>query len=160
MTGHRRQLFFWAMLGFCLIGLFFGGCSESTSESESDQKGNMQDIRKEAGEAAQAAKEYAGQQKGKFMEEAKTALEAMDKRLAEFKREIESKWSEMDEDSRQKAEKALNTMKEKREALSKKIKELKDSSAEAWEKMKKDFWESYESLKDSIQSKEEEVTYI
>ena len=160
MTNHLQRLFFWGLLVLGLIGICFPGCSQQESASETDQKTSMQDVQKEAGDAARAVKEYAGQQKGRFMEEARTALDKMDQRIAEFQQEIDKKWGEMDQEARRKTEKAMETMKEKREVLSKKLKELKDSSAEAWEQLKKDFWESYESLKDSMESTEEEVTYI
>src|SRR6056297_190198 len=152
----RRQALYWAIIAFCLAGLWLAGCGGSESEEQT----GIQDVQEEAGEGAKAAKEYAGAQKDRFMDEAKAALEKTDRRIAEFKAKIESKWDEMDREARQKAEKAMDTMKAKRETLSKKIDEFKDSSAEAWDKMKKDFWETYRSLKDSIERTEESVTYI
>ncbi len=172
MVNQRQRLFLGCAFIFCLMGISLFGCTEPAPEPDQqttlqeaqpapDQKTSLEDVQKEAGEAAQAAKQYAEAQKDKFMEEAKTAMEEMDQKISELKTEMEKKWNEMDQEARQQAEKALEAMKENREELSKKLKALKDGSAEAWEKLKNDFWETYESFKESTQSpKEEGVSYI
>jgi len=141
---------------FLGIGVWLSGCGDA----ESDQETSMSDVRKEAGEAAETVKDYAGQQQEKFMNKAKTALDEADQRISAFKEEMAAKWDDMDQQAREKARETLETMKEKRRALMEKLEELKKSSADAWEKLKKDLWDSYEALKESMESTEKKEIYI
>jgi len=164
MGRQWRRMFLAGIIVFWVLAGCFSGCSNAESEKQTSNgsapETSMKDVEKEAGEAAEAVKNYAGQQKDEFMDKAKTALDEADQRISSFRQEMQSRWDEMDKQAREKAKEALKTMKEKREVLKEKLEQMKKNSAEAWEKMKKDLQESYEALKKSMESTDNKEIYI
>ncbi len=164
MGRQSRRRFLAGVIVFLVLWVGFSGCSNAESEKQTSNRSapetSMKDVEKEANEAAEAVKNYAGQQKDQFMDKAKTALDEADQRISSFRQEMQSRWDEMDKQAREKAEETLKTMKEKREVLKEKLEQMKKNSAEAWGKMKKDLQESYEALKKSMESTDNKEIYI
>ena len=140
------------ILIFLFSFMFFAaGCGDSEEQT------GLQDVKEKASETAQGVKDYAGDQKNKFMNEAEKELEDINDQVDKIEKKMESNWDEMDQAARQRAKETLAALKEKQKALSEKLSELKENSAEAWKDAKTGFQDSYEALKKSLNDAREQL---
>jgi methyl-accepting chemotaxis protein len=111
---HLKSLPFIFMVLFSVM-LIASGCGES------EEKTGMQDIKEKTSETAEAVKDYAGEQKSEFMDEANNALEDVNEQIDKLGKKIEANWDEMDQAARDQAEETLGALKEKQKTLSEEL---------------------------------------
>ena len=130
-----------------VLMLFLGGCGEQP-KSEAEKTGapeveieiekkadvSAKDVKKETGEALEAAKVYALQQKEEYQKKMEVKLKELVTQIDKMKAEAKDSTAE----AKAGFEKRIQEMETRREAAGKKLDEIKKSSAEAWQNLKSD----------------------
>lgn len=132
-----------------------GVASIGTVRAAAD-KPTMEDVKKEAGEAAAAIKDYSVAQRDEALAKAKAVMDDLDAKIKELQTSIQRHWGKMDQAARRKAQVALDELESRRKRTAESYRALKRSSAGAWEQMKKGFSDSYADLHNAWQKAEKE----
>jgi len=128
-----------------ILMLFIGGCGEQpkpeaektgapAEEVKKESEVSAKDVKKETGEALEAARSYALQQKVEYQKKMETKLKQLDAEIDKMKAEAKDSTAE----AKAGLEKRIQEMETKRKAAGKKLEEVKKSSVEAWQNLKSD----------------------
>ena len=130
--------------------------SSAGQQTTGKNSGTATDVKKETLEAVEALNNYSIEKKDKAASEVKVALEKMDASIDRMQNQIENKWDEMDQASRDKAKETMQALRKTRNELSEWYGGLKHSSADAWDHVKKGFVDGYEALAGAFDKAENE----
>ena len=125
-------------------------------QKEQDNKTTSEDVKKETKEALQTIKSYSYEQRDKAVKEVKSVLNVLDVRIDRMQGQIEQKWNEMDQSSRDQLRNTLKTLRDKRNQLSEWYGGLQQSSAGAWNHVKEGFIEGYDSVASAFDKAQKE----
>lgn len=122
-------------LSYLAIGavLIFAGCNQDNTDKSAGAS---------ATNAISRAKEDLGQERDKF-------LAAMDQKRKDLDTEIDAlsqKVSNLKDDAKTEANKALASLRDERDVVSKKYEQLKNAGADAWDKTKSAFQSAWDDL--------------
>lgn len=107
--------------------------SESSHKSQSKSEPmTAEKVKKETSEAVDAAGTYAGEKKDEFAARMKNNIDAIDREIAELKRESASKSAEVRETTKTK----IQELQTKRDELNARYAEFEKSTGKAWTRMK------------------------
>lgn len=143
------RVVFRTFLVVVVLSFFIGVSSLGATE----QKG----VKEEVGEAATAIKDYSVEQKDAAVAKAKELMEDLDENIDAWQGEVEEKWDDLQESSRQNYKMSKEKFQEQREELGAWFDRLQDSSAEAWDETKQGFSNAYDALSKSWSSSKEEM---
>lgn len=130
--------------------VFFVIATAAYAAQESADKTNMQEVKQEMVDAAEAIKDYSSDQRDEAIDKVKTALDDLDARIDRLQTRIDSKWEQMNQSARQEATATLKAIREKRNEVAEWYGGLKHSSSASWEDVKKGFSTSYKALRDAF----------
>ena len=109
--------------------LILAACGQ---DEEPAEKVTAEEVKQEAGEAAEAAATFTQQEMDSFVEQMEGQLANFDAKIEDLQSRAESLSGEAREDVDQK----LSALKDKRDQAREKLEALKSSSADAWEELK------------------------
>jgi TolA-binding protein len=117
------------------------GCGQQSADS-TPKKVTSDDVRRDAGQAAETATEYSRQTKEEFQKKLDTRLKEMD---AEITR-LREKGHDQKDEAKVKWDQKMKELETARDAGRAKLAEVRDSSAEAWKDVRKGAQSAYEDL--------------
>jgi len=117
------------------------GC-EQKSADPTPKKVTSDDVRRDAGKAAETTTEYARQTKEEFQEKLDTRLKELDAEIARLR----EKGHDRTDDAKAGWEQKMKELETKRDAARAKLAEIRDSSAEAWKDIRKGAQSAYDDL--------------
>jgi archaellum component FlaC len=140
------------------VTAFTAGCSPgerkpvptvaSTNTTSENAPPSFEQVKKEAGEAAQATKDYAYVQKSEFVAK-------MHEELATLNQEIErisAQAASATENLREEAAEKVKALREKAAALSQRLDDSTNTGESAWDTVKTGFKQAHEDLKQTVKS--------
>jgi len=110
------------------------------------EKTSFEDVKRESQELAHTIADYSEDQRDEAVREVESALSAVDRRLQDFEKQIETNWDELSDEARKEAREDLQTLKARRAAVAESYEELKSDSGAAWSEVKKGFSDAYADL--------------
>jgi LPS O-antigen subunit length determinant protein (WzzB/FepE family) len=119
----------------------FLGC-EQKSADPTPKKVTSEDVRRDAGQAAETATEYSRQTKEEFQKKLDTRLKELDAEIARLR----EKGHGRKDDAKAGWDQKMKELETKRDAARAKLAELRDSSAEAWKDARKGAQSAYDDL--------------
>jgi len=140
-------------LGVFLAVMVLSLLMVASSLKASEHKG----VKEEVGEAAVAIKDYSVEQKDAAVAEAKEMMEDLEQNIDAWQLEVEEKWDNMQESSRQSYQESKENFQQQREELAVWFGRLQESSAEAWDETKQGFSDAYDTLSKSWDDSKEEM---
>ncbi len=134
----------------CLLA----GCGEKPGGDTPNPKPPVtgDDVKRELGEAGDAALRYTEQQSAELREQVKTKLAEMDVEIERMK----AKAAEMSGEAKVRMEEKINDLSAERAKVEVKLEELRNASGKAWTELKSGFDKSWVELKSSFQKASEE----
>lgn len=129
-----------------------------TFATESDDDRSVQDIKQETIELLQALKAYGVDQRDEAVEQARTALGNLDKRIETLESHMLEHWDEMDQAARDKSQASLQALRRQRTRVAEWYGGMKSSSASVWGHMKEGFSSAYSALHGAWQKSEKEFS--
>jgi DNA anti-recombination protein RmuC len=138
----RKQVVFMVFLLF--VCLMFAGISFADQKA-GDNRG-QEEVNQKVKDALEAIKSYSVQQRDEALKKVKVAMDAVDARIQDLEDRIKTKWSQMDQTTREKAKATQQSLRKKRLELAEWYGEMRQSSSKAWDHVKKGFLDSYDSL--------------
>ncbi len=133
-----------------LLTLFFAGIFSSVKAADTD-------VSKETKEALNAIGEYSVEQKDAAVEKAKEMMDSLDARINKLEEDVEAKWDDLKESSKEKYHTSLIALRKQRNEVSEWYGSMKHSSKSAWNEVKAGFAKSYDNLVESWQDTEKEI---
>ena len=133
-----------------ITAVFFAMASVSFAAQTSADQTTSKEVKEKVAEAAEAIKNYSVAQRDEALKKAKTVLDALDARIDRMQSQLNEKWDQMDQLTRQKGMAALTTLRKQRNEIAEWYGGLKHSSSKAWEDVKKGFLKSYQALRDTF----------
>lgn len=125
-----------------LIGLLVAlGCEQKSAE-RTPGKVTTEDVRRDAGQAAETATEYARQSKEEFQKKMDTQLQEMDAKIAKLR----EKGGDLKDQAKADWDKKMAELETKREAAHAKLAEVSQSSGEAWKDVQQGAQSAWDAL--------------
>jgi len=128
------------------------GCEQKSADS-APKKVTSEDVRHDAGQAAQTAAAYSWQTKEEFQEKLESRLKELDAEIARLgekghdrKNEAKAKWDQK-----------MKELETKRDAARAKLAEVRDSSAEAWKDLQKGAQSAWDELDKAFRDASQEL---
>jgi uncharacterized membrane protein YgaE (UPF0421/DUF939 family) len=115
-------------------------------------------VRYHAGKALDALKDYTSEQKDEALSQAKATMEQLDENIDALQQKIYNRWSDIDQDTRDKLQSRLHNLSQKRNQLAQWYGSMMQSSSDAWEDVKDGFMNSFKELRDSFQEAQGEFS--
>jgi TolA-binding protein len=115
---------------------------ESDAASQ-DDSATLEDVKKEVGEAAEAAREFTSQEMQEYADSLNNKLEELNTQFDQ----LQQKGQELAGDAKQQWEDRLSALKEKRKKLQEDLNQLGDASGDAWHEMKDGIDAAWDDLK-------------
>jgi LPS O-antigen subunit length determinant protein (WzzB/FepE family) len=130
-----------------LAGLFASsGCEQQYEQKSADPTPKKtvtpEDVRRDAGQAADTAAEYSQQTKEEFQKKLETQLKELDAKIAKLR----EKGRDMKDEAKVKWDRKMADLEKKREVARAKLAEVGHSSAEAWKDVKKGAQSAWDEL--------------
>ena len=133
--------FVWMLM---LAGLFASsGCEQKSADPTPKKTVTPEDVRRDAGQAADTAAEYSQQAKEEFQKKLETQLKELDAKIAELR----EKGRDRKDEAKVKWDQKMTELETKRDAVRAKLAEVGHSSAEAWKDVRKgaqSAWEEWD----------------
>jgi molecular chaperone GrpE (heat shock protein) len=117
------------------------GCEQKPAD-RAPGKVTSEDVRRDAGQAAETAAEYSRQTKEEFEKKLETRLKELDAEIAKLREKGRSLKDKAKADWEQK----MTELATKRDAASAKLAEVRDTSGEAWKDVRKGAQSAYDDL--------------
>lgn len=116
------------------------------------------EIKQETIELLQSLKAYSVDQREKALEQARTALANLDKRIETLETRLLEQWDEMDQVTRDQAQASLQALRRQRTRVAEWYGSMKSSSAGAWGHIKEGFSSAYRALHGAWEKSEKEFS--
>jgi molecular chaperone GrpE (heat shock protein) len=131
--------FVWMLM---LAALFAScGCEQKTAD-RTPKKVTSEDVRRDAGQAAETAAEYSRQTKEEFQKKLETRLKELDAEIAKLR----EKGRDRKDEAKAKWDQKMTELETKRDALRAKLDEVGQSSEKAWKHVQKGAQSAYDDL--------------
>ena len=124
--------------------------AEATPQKVTDRDARREEMRREVDEAARAIGAYSKAESDQALQRARSALEAMDKRIEDARLDGEREAARMSADARERRERAMAELRTQRAEAAERYRALQGASSATWERVKEQFLASYRSLADKI----------
>jgi molecular chaperone GrpE (heat shock protein) len=125
-----------------LAGLLTGiGCERKPAD-RTPGKVTSEDVRRDAGQAAETAAEYSRQAQDEFQKKLDTRLKELDAEIAALR----EKGRDRKDEAKAKWDQKMTELEKKRDAARAKLAEVRDSSAEAWKDVRKGAQSAWDEL--------------
>jgi len=111
-------------------------CSSQEETPKSKTKVTAEDVKTEAAEAMETAKNYTKEQKEAYMQKIDARLGELDREISALGEKIQAGTGEMKAEGRAKLEASLQTLRAQKEATVQQYEKLKTSSGAAWDALK------------------------
>ena len=138
------------LLGLSTFGLL-AGCNPSQEQPKVSTTGNtapqLEQVKKETKEAAQALSEYAYAQKTQFVEQMQRQLNELNRDVDQLAVKIEKSSAAAKAD----AEPKIKALRDKASQLNQKLEEAKGATESTWDDVKSGFRKGYNELKEGFQ---------
>ena len=131
--------FVWMLM---LAGLLAAIGCEQQSADLTPKKVTSEDVRRDAGQAAETAAAYSWQTKEEFQKKLETRLKELDAEIARLR----EKGQDRKDDAKVRWDQKMKELETKRDAARAKLVEVRDSSAEAWKDMRKGAQSAWDDL--------------
>jgi len=136
-----------------VLGIALPGYAETSSE-----KTSIEEVKQETQDLIQTLKAYSADQRDEAIQETRSALKNLDKRIDALETSIDNNWDNMNKAAREKARNSLKALRKQRTKVAEWYGSLKSSSVDAWEHMKKGFSDAYNALYDAWEKSEKEFS--
>jgi len=133
------------------------GMTQPVFPATSGETTTAADIKQETLELLQALKAYSVEQRDKAAEQARVALDNLDKRIEKLEAGMLAQWDEMDQETRAKTNASLQALRQQRTRVAEWYGGMKNGSASAWVRIKQGFTSAYEELQAAWESSEKEI---
>jgi NAD(P)H-dependent flavin oxidoreductase YrpB (nitropropane dioxygenase family) len=133
------------------------GMMQPVSSASSGDATTAADIKQETRELLRALKAYSVEQRDKAVEQARVALQNLDKRIETLEADMLARWDEMDQATRAKTQASLQALRQQRTRVAEWYGGMKSGSASAWAQIKQGFSSAYEELREAWESSEREI---
>ena len=135
--------------GFCVVmlaGLLAAiGCEQKAAD-RTPGKVTSEDVRRDAGQAAETAAEYSRQTKEEFQKNLENRLKDLDGEIAKLR----EKGRDLKDEAKAKWDQKMTELETKRDAARAKLVEVRDSSAEAWKDVRKGAQSAWDELDKAV----------
>ena len=136
--------------GFCVVMLAglvtLVGCEQKPSD-RTPGKVTSEDVRRDAGQAADTAAEFSEQTKGEFQKRLEARLEELDVKIADLR----EKGRDLKDEAKADWDRRLANLETKRDAARAKLAEVGQSSAEAWKDAQQGAQSAWNDLEQAFQ---------
>lgn len=126
------------------------GNAEDTRQEADSRDVRREEMRREVDEAARAIGAYSKAESDQALKRARSALEAMDKRIEDARLDWERKAAHMNVDAREHRERAMSGLRTQRAETAERYRALQGASSATWERVKEQFLASYRSLGEQV----------
>ena len=125
-----------------LVGLFTGsGCDQKPAD-QTPGKVTSEDVRRDAGQAAETAVKYSRQTKEEFQKKLDTRLKELDAEIAKLR----EKGRDLTDQAKTDWDRKMADLETKRDAARAKLAEVRDASAQAWKDVQKGAQSAWDEL--------------
>ena len=135
-----------------LAGMFAAVGCEQQSADRTPGKLTSEDVRRDAGQAAETAAEYSQQTKEEFQEKLDTRLKELDAEIATLR----EKGRNLKDEAKVKWDQKMADLEVKRDAARAKLVEVGQSSAEAWKEVPKGAQSAWDELDQALRDASKE----
>jgi TolA-binding protein len=125
-----------------VTGLFVAIGCEQKSADRTPGKVTPEDVRRDAGQAAETAVEYSRQTKEEFQKKLEARLEELDGEIAKLR----EKGRDLKDQAKADWDRKMADLETKRDAARVKLAEVRDASAEAWKDVQKGAQSAWDEL--------------
>ncbi len=139
---------------FALIGIL--GIAPHCFGASANDKTTTAEIKQETQALLQTLKSYTIEQKDEAIAATGAALNRLDRDIDALERNIDKRWSKMDEVTRDKTRASLKTLRTQRTQAAEWYGSLKSGAAGSWEHIKEGFSDAYKSLDKAREKSEQE----
>jgi len=122
-----------------------------------DEPASAEAVKRETVEMLRALKSYSVEQRDKAVEQARAALDNLDRRIEGLEADMLEQWDDMDQAARAKTRASLQALRQQRTLVAEWFGGLQSSSASAWSHIKQGFSAAYEDLQGAWESSEREI---
>jgi len=134
------------------------GMTQPAFSAASGETTTAADIKQETLELLQSLKAYSVEQRDKAVEQARIALDNLDRRIEKLEANMLAQWDNMDHATRAKTEASLQALRQQRTRVAEWYGGMKIGSASAWAHIKQGFTSAYEDLQEAWESSEREIS--
>lgn len=120
------------------------------SKNANDRDARREEMRREVDEAARAIGAYSQAERDQALQRAKSALDAMDRRIEAARRSWESEAERMTATARERRERAMADLRTQRAEAAERYRAMQDASADTWGRVREQFVASYQSLAERV----------
>jgi uncharacterized phage infection (PIP) family protein YhgE len=121
---------FWLLPLALLVAFALSGCGKE--EPPKPKEVTKDQLKEQAGQLADTAKDYLQQQKDKFLQDFDGRIKGLNKKIDELQAEADKATPELKE----KLQTGLKQLQEKQGVIKKQLEESKDAAGKAWEDLK------------------------
>lgn len=119
---------------------------EAARQDAANRHARREDMRREVDEATRAIGAFSKAESDQALERAKSALEAMDRRIEDARHEWERDAARMSADAREQRDRAMTELRTQRVEVAERYRALQGASSATWERVREQFLTSYQSL--------------
>lgn len=141
-----------ALFSVLLLGIpSLNAFAQQEPPAHESGKTTGKDVQQDASKTARTIRSYSVEKRDEAARNAKTALDALDVRIAAIEKQIDRNWDKMNKSAREEARSTLQALHEQRIKAAEWYGALKNSNADAWEHMKQGFSDAYQSLQHALE---------
>lgn len=126
------------------------GNSEAAQQEAASRDARREELRREVDEAVRAIGAFSKAESDEALKRAKSALDAMDKRIEEGRLDWDREAVRMSADARERRERAMVELRAQRAEAADRYRALQGATSATWERVKEQFLASYRSLADKV----------
>lgn len=124
--------------------------AEAARQEAASRDARREEMRREVDEAARAIGAFSKAESDQALKRAKSALDAMDKRIEDARLDWEKRAARMSADARERRERAMAELRTQRAEAAERYRALQGATSATWERVKEQFLVSYRSLADQV----------
>lgn len=124
--------------------------AEAARQEAASRDARREEMRREVDEAARAISAFSKAESDQALKRAKSALDAMDKRIEDARLDWEKRAARMSADARERRERAMVELRTQRAEAAERYRALQGATSTTWERVKEQFLVSYRSLADQV----------
>lgn len=144
---HRsKPIIFRSTRAALLIGALALCAPMAQADDDSDAHGTAAEMRNEIGEALQAVAAYSAQERDEAIAAARTGLDRLDAEIARRQQALREDWSDMTEEARADASRAIGALQGARNRLGERLGALQAGTASAWDELQQGFAGAFDAL--------------
>ncbi|KAF1710746.1 hypothetical protein [Pseudoxanthomonas sacheonensis] len=126
------------------------GDAEAARQEAANRDARREEMRREVDEAARAIGAFSKAESDQALKRARSALEAMDKRIEDARLDWEREAARMSADARERRGRAMAELRAQRAEVAERYRALQGASSATWERVREQFLASYRSLADEV----------